>query len=168
MRGGIRADLRFRSSESGRDAWVYYEAGRSTGPASHRSVEHFSAAGQVRYIRRYSKGRRGSGRVRSTLSQSLLFRVFPFLRLLGDLLGDILVRRRCLSGKGSLHDRAAGGTRGRGQPVCALTGLKIAQTFVDHLAHVVLHILQISQSNRDRVGFLTLLSAFARQHDQIG
>ena len=92
-----------------------------------------------------------------------LLRLIRLLRLLLDISGHILLRRRSGCYKGRLSWRSFGRRRRGGQSALYLFRLQVTQTLVDGLAHVVLHFLQIGEGYL-YLGVLTaLISTLAAQ-----
>src|ERR1019366_7866201 len=86
-----------------------------------------------------------------------------FLRLLIDLRGDFAFRRwrRGDGGHGALYRRGLGGSRGCWKSTLTLLRLQLLQASVDGLAHMVLHVLQIREHNRNGIALGAFPAALA-------
>src|ERR1022692_402671 len=91
-----------------------------------------------------------------------------FLRLLIDLRGDFAFRRwrRGDGGHGALYRRGLGGSRGCWKSTLTLLRLQLLQASVDGLAHMVLHVLQIREHNRNGIALGAFPAAITGQYGE--
>ena len=100
------------------------------------------------------------------LPEHSLLLLVGLLRLLAEFAGDVRLGGREIGRIGRRGLCPQGGIDG-GQSALPLAGLQLAQTLIQRLAHVVLHLLQIGELDGDEVAGRAVL-ALAGQHLHIG